>query len=444
MRIVQLAIGTQGDVAPAMCVGKALRGRGADVCVLAGTEMAGEVERAGLEYASAGVDFKRIMTSGGGFEMAESGNGASFITLFRNMKRLFAEVGPTVLKQSYEACRGADAVMTGYMSDVFGVSIAQKLGIPHISAMPQPLPIATRAGQATPNAPFKGRDSWINYAFHKAAIEPFPWRLMGAPTNDLRRDVLGLPRQRRSAYQRRLERSLILQGISPHVVPPPADRPANIHTTGYWFPQAEAGWTPSAQLVEFLEDGEPAIFMGFGSMTARDPQQITSLLTRAAAAAGTRAVIQAGWAGLGAGELPSGCLAIGAVPHEWLFPRVSAVVHHGGCGTTAAALRAGRPAVIVPLMGDQPFWGERVHALGAGPKAIPWTKLTPESLAEAIRRTLTDDEMRRTAAELGGKIRTEDGVRVATDLIAEHLGLGAAGAEAPRGAAAARTGTQPR
>ncbi|HEY3872468.1 MAG TPA: glycosyltransferase [Actinocrinis sp.] len=429
MRIVQIAIGTRGDVMPALTIGKALQERGAKVRVVAGTDLAGDVERAGLEPGSAGVDFKEVMMSEAGLDVIESGNGANFITLTRKMKRLFTLHGPTMMRAAYEACADADAVITSYTSDVFGVSIAEKLGIPHISTSLQPVPVATGAGQAIPSAPFKDRDSAINHAFHKVAIEPFNWRLMGAVTNDLRRDVLGLPAQRRRAYQRTLERSLLLWGVSPSVVPHPRDWPDNIHTTGYWFPPSEPEWTAPKELLDFLEDGEPPVFAGFGSITTRDPRRTTQLLAEAAAAAGARLLVQAGWAGLGDDDMPRGCLTIGSVPHEWLFPRVAAVVHHGGCGTTAAGLRAGLPSVVVPHSADQPFWGERITELKVG-RAIPWSKLTAGVLAAALREALENEALRRRAAELGTRIRAEDGIGVASALIADHLKLSAAPAPA--------------
>jgi UDP:flavonoid glycosyltransferase YjiC (YdhE family) len=124
---------------------------------------------------------------------------------------------------------------------------------------------------------------------------------------------------------------------------------------------------------------------------------------------------------MGGEQLPSNILRIDSAPHEWLFPRVSAAIHHGGAGTTASSLRAGVPAIIVPHLGDQPFWGKRVEALGVGPRAIPRRRLTASSLAEAIRRATSDAEMKRRAAELGEKIRAERGTARAADLIEEHL-----------------------
>lgn len=137
--------------------------------------------------------------------------------------------------------------------------------------------------------------------------------------------------------------------------------------------------------------------------------------------AGRRAILLGGWSELGGGGLPDTVLKVSEVPHDWLFPRVAAVVHHGGAGTTAAGLRAGVPAVIVPFFADQPFWGRQIYQLGVGPRPIPRKRLTAERLAVAIRIATGDEALRHRAAELGRRIRTEDGVAKAVEIIEYYL-----------------------
>src|SRR5687768_3550041 len=162
--------------------------------------------------------------------------------------------------------------------------------------------------------------------------------------------------------------------------------------------------------------------LGLGSMTSRDPARITRLMVDAVARSGQRAVLLAGWAGLG-GEttLPPNIFQLDSAPHAWLYPRMAAVVHHGGAGTTAEGLRAGRPTVIIPHMADQPFWGTRIQALGVGPPPILRPKLTAENLGEAIRRAATDPNIRQRANALGEKIRAEDGVGQAVEVVDAYL-----------------------
>ncbi|MGN5377915.1 glycosyltransferase [Streptomyces lasalocidi] len=174
----------------------------------------------------------------------------------------------------------------------------------------------------------------------------------------------------------------VFHGFSRQVVPRPADWPSEVEVSGYWWPARPRGWRPPAELVDFLQAGPPPVFFGFGSMAPSRGDRLGELVAVAVARAGVRAVVQAGWAGLSA--VGDDVLAIGDLPHDWLFPRTAAVVHHAGAGTTAAGLRAGVPAVPVPVMADQPFWAARLHRSGVAPRPLPFHELTTEALAEAI------------------------------------------------------------
>jgi sterol 3beta-glucosyltransferase len=200
-------------------------------------------------------------------------------------------------------------------------------------------------------------------------------------------------------------------------VPRPADWPATVAVTGYWFLDEGADWQPPRALVDFLEAGPPPVFVGFGSMAGRDPDRLGRAVLAALARAGQRGVVVTGWGGLRVDDPPPGVFVAEAVPYDWLLPRVAAVVHHGGAGTIAAGLRAGKPTVVCPFVADQPFWGARVHALGAGPAPIPQRRLSAEALAGAIRVAVGDDGMRERAAALGAAIRGEDGVAAAVALL---------------------------
>ena len=140
-------------------------------------------------------------------------------------------------------------------------------------------------------------------------------------------------------------------------------------------------------------------------MAGRNPEQLASLILEALAKSGQRGLLLTGWGGLRTESVPDNVFVVDAAPHSWLFPRMAAVVHHGGAGTTAEGLRAGVPAVIVPFVFDQPFWGARVKALGLGPEPIPQKKLTADRLAHAIRIAVTDPGMRQRANACGAAIR---------------------------------------
>jgi UDP:flavonoid glycosyltransferase YjiC (YdhE family) len=203
------------------------------------------------------------------------------------------------------------------------------------------------------------------------------------------------------------------------VIAPPPDWNDNIHVTGYWFLDSAEDWTAPSALTDFLESGPPPVYIGFGSMGNRKPAETTDLVLDALRRIDQRAILLSGWGGLHETDLPDSVFMIDSVPHSWLFSRVAAIVHHGGAGTTAAALRSGSPSVIVPFFGDQPFWGRRVAELGVGPSPIPRQKLTAERLARAIRQALTDNEMRQRAAQLGSRIRLEDGIARAAAVIGQ-------------------------
>jgi UDP:flavonoid glycosyltransferase YjiC (YdhE family) len=249
----------------------------------------------------------------------------------------------------------------------------------------------------------------------KRLFEPFRWRLMGKSNNQFRQDTLGLPRQRYRDNLHCLQRMLVVQGFSTHVVTPPDDWPANLHTTGYWYLDEETEWQPPQELVDFLAAGDPPVYVGFGSMTGPDPRATTTIVVEAITHSEQRAVLLSGWTGMGGIDLPPSIYLLDAAPHSWLFPRMRAIVHHGGAGTTAESLRVGVPAVIVPHLADQPFWGARVADLGVGPPPIKFKKLTAGNLAAAIRQVTSNRAMQERAAELGAKLRAEDGTGACID-----------------------------
>ncbi len=264
------------------------------------------------------------------------------------------------------------------------------------------------------------------------------WLPLGPALNRARRDVLGLPPVPiYGTIAAFMAPRLCLDGYSPHVVPPPPDWGDRHHVTGYWFLDPDPEWKPPPGLVDFLAAGPPPVCVGFGSMHNRDAARVTELVVRALERSGQRGVLLTGWQGLVPIHRSDRLYSAAAVPHSWLFPQVAGVVHHGGAGSTAAGLRAGVPSLVVPFMGDQPFWGRRVQALGVGPKPIPRRRLSAERLAEGIRLMVADEAMRRRAADLGARIREEDGVGRAVDLLEQHfrggtLHTGRPGSEATR------------
>jgi sterol 3beta-glucosyltransferase len=201
----------------------------------------------------------------------------------------------------------------------------------------------------------------------------------------------------------------------------PADWPENAHVTGSCDLPADPAWAPPRPLADFLAAGPPPIYVGFGSMTGRLPAELTALVVDAVTRAGLRAVVGTGWGGIDGQALPDHVHRVDDIPHDWLFERVSAVVHHGGVGTTTAGLRAGRPTLVVPFFGDQPYWGSRVAHLGAGPVPLPKSKLTAARLAEQMTHLLAEPRYAEGARRAQTAMLQEHGVARAVEVIGRYL-----------------------
>jgi UDP:flavonoid glycosyltransferase YjiC (YdhE family) len=420
--ITFIASGTRGDVQPTLALGKALQQPGHTVRILAGANFADWIQQQGLIPLPTQIDMQALMASEGGRDWVEKGHNP--VLQLRIMKRLLDRHGMQIASDAWDACQGSDLIVSSFTSDVYAVGMAEKLGIAHMSAPLQPTLFTTKDGRVLLNAPLPNRISWINYFFGKLFIETAAWNLYGDIANRTRTELLGLPAQTQAENRADRQKMTIIHGYSPHVVPHPEDWPSNFHTAGYWFLDENEQWQPPGNLLDFLGAGSPPVAIGFGSMTGRNPQKMNEIVLEAVQMSGQRAIFLSGWAGLGEIQLPESVLQLPAVPHGWLFPKMAAVVHHGGAGTTAAGLRAGIPSILVPHFADQPFWGQRVASLGVGPKAIMRHKLTAHKLADAIDTAVSNQSMRQNAAALGEKIRAEDGIGRAVALIEKRLEIG--------------------
>lgn len=209
------------------------------------------------------------------------------------------------------------------------------------------------------------------------------------------------------------------------MIPKPNDWGRHIDISGFYFLDLATSYTPDPDLAAFLDAGPPPAYIGFGSIVVDDPNALTEMIFEAVRQTGVRALVSKGWGGLGANEvgLPEGVFMLGNVPHDWLFQRVSCVVHHGGAGTTAAGIKAGKPTLIVPFFGDQPFWGAMVARAKAGPDPIAYKKLTADNLAESINFCLKPETVEQ-AREYGERIREEKGTDTGGQSFHSHLNIG--------------------
>ncbi len=418
MRIVIIAMGSRGDTQPYVALGVGLQQAGYDVRIVAGDNFAEFVTARGLDFVPLGVDLEDYVNNRIPGALETGWN------TFRALREVLYEGIPymdTIFASVSAACQDADALVGGLVGGITGFHFAEYHGIPMFWGLTMPLPGRTRV-RPSPIFPFRVPRALNPLTY--TVMEGFLFRML-RPLTTKWRAQLGLPPLPRTTgygYGILHGRPVVeLHAVSPAVLPHPADWGPHRHTTGYWFLDHYPGWTPPAELVDFLDDGPPPVYVGFGSMSSRDPERITGIVLDALRLAGQRGVIATGWGGINAADLPDDVFLLQSCPHDWLFPRMAAVVHHGGAGTTGAGLRAGVPAVTVPFFGDQAFWGRRVRALGAGPQPVPRRALRVDRLADAIRVAVTHTPIRDRAAALGAHIRTEDGVGRAVAVIGRVL-----------------------
>ena len=413
MKITILTAGSRGDVQPFVALAQGLKRAGHDATLAAGAGFEGFVRERGVAYARLQADYQELATS----ERGRAALGGSPVAVLRSLRESVLPMAREALDDAWAAARGADAIVY-HPKALAGAHLAEKLDVPCFLALPVPL-LAPTAAFPAPGIAARNLGGFLNritYALPRAAALPFHGTI-----NRWRREALDLPARDlfTDPFRRNGKPLPVLYAFSPRVVPPPPDWSADVHVTGYWFLDGPDHAPP--ELVRFLEAGPPPVYVGFGSMAGRDPGRTADVVLEALERAEQRGIVATGWGGLTMRSAPSHVFVTEAVSHDWLFPRVRAVVHHGGAGTTAAGLRAGKPTLVCPFSVDQPFWGHRVAALDAGPKPIPASRLTAEALADAMGQAACDPFYRQRAAEVGEAIQREDGVGRAVEVIEAHL-----------------------
>ncbi|MBX3066829.1 MAG: glycosyltransferase family 1 protein [Anaerolineae bacterium] len=421
MKITILTMGSRGDVQPYIALAQGLQQAGHEVTLCTAATFRALAESHHLKFAPVSADIIQMMQNEQGLQAMESRNPIGFLN------KMMEQMLPAVKRMSQEvfvATEGVDLIIVSSTMLFLAQALHEWRGTPFLPAYPQPL-LPTRDFQAMgmPALP-----AWMpqplrgayNRFTHYVAIQVF-YSIFRRAGNAMRQEQMGLPPMPRFADLSSLYDGSqpLIYSFSEHVVPI-SDLPATMHICGYWFTET-TDWTPPDDLLQFLDSGDKPIYVGFGSMTDRQPQELTHMIMDALKITGKRAVLLSGWGNLGSTQLPDSIHVLHGAPHDWLFPRVAAAIHHGGAGTTGASLRAGIPTVVVPFIADQPFWGERVEALGVGPAPIPRKKLTTAGLVTAIRAT-DDPQMQQKAAALGQQIRAEDGVATAIKWIEHYYG----------------------
>lgn len=414
MRILLQTLGTRGDVQPFIALGVRLKARGHEVTVSTGLGFENEIEAAGLAAEPIGVDFRALLQTA---KIKEA------MRTFRGKVRAWRESGDMTARQcddQWEIGLRLRPDLIVYNPKAFLAPwIAREVGArAAVPAVMQPI------GPVTGDFPMIG----LPRASFGRAGNRLSHRLANALISLALRRALGVWRARRPEIDiepsaKLLRGYLASGGIPPrlhaysrHLVPRPGDWNEAERVTGYWFGEPGEAWEPPEALARFLQSGPPPVYVGFGSMTAPDAEDAAALVVEALRMAGRRGIVATGWGALRPENAGEDIHVIDGAPHDWLFRRCAAVVHHGGAGTTHEGLRWGRPSVVCPVFGDQPFWGHRVAASGAGPTSIPASRLSSRGLAAAIEAALSPTMCAR-ARSIGEAIRSEAGAESAAAVL---------------------------
>ncbi len=416
MKIVMSAIGSRGDVQPFLALAVGLQQAGHRVTLVAPYNYTAWIEAHGVGTYPVQFNPQEFMQRPAIKAMLKSRNVVAQLRLMRD------ELGPGMIA-SLEKFRLAAADADFLVETTTGHGGVDVAGARHL-----PLALAFVA----PFAPTRAIPSFFlpvrfslggtyNYLTHRLLLLAI-WPAIAQPINQWRAGQ-GLPPWRSLLHMFNSRRSVgtpWLFGYSPSALPKPPDWEAYHHVTGYWDLDPAPDWQPPAELARFLESGPAPVYIGFGSMTNEDPDRLTRLALQALALSGQRGVLLTGWGSLAQRPPSDQVIYVDNVPHTWLFPRMAAVVHHGGAGTTGAGLRSGVPSLVVPFALDQYAWADVVVKLGVGPRVPRMQALTAEKLAQAIQTAVNAAPLRARAAALGAQVRAENGVARAVEIIERH------------------------
>ncbi|MFS4505054.1 glycosyltransferase [Clavibacter sp. Sh2141] len=395
MRMMLLTAGTRGDVEPFAALARHAASRGHEVRLALPDDA---VAPEGVDAVRLGLDAQRMLSPAGRTPWA----------LARHLRR---EVRPAMRRMLAAAVRETAAfapdVVVHHSLILSAPMVADALGVPRV--LVEFAPVATPSDRfPAAGGPTATRDLGARNR-STYAVPRFAARLFDA---DVARAAAELPGGRRPAG--RSPSRATLMAVSPGLLPRPDDWPERVHQTGAWYEEA-----PSASLDPVVGDflrGGSVVVASFGSMATGDASARGRAIVTAARSHGLRVLLVTGWGGL---ALPAECrgpdvLAVRSAPFDQVLPGAALAVHHGGAGTSHAVARAGVPAVVVPVTADQPFWAAQLHRQGVAAAPIPPRRLSVDALVPAMGDALA---RRERAAEVGGLMRREHGVRRAVDVL---------------------------
>ena len=411
--IAIFTIGTQGDIRPCVALGQGLKRIGYPVRIVTSSNFASLVQEAGLDFYPLTADFQALLENNR--QLTDLGlNLRAMARIFRDR---FTEWAGHWVEEGQAAIEGAGLLIGVGNSTLLAQALAEAHGLPFVGAQLQPLTPSRHMPPMVLASMSRKLPGAMNMGIYHL-LRLLVWQVMRPAINGIVRPQLGLrgfpwygPYFNTGGLRGR-----VIYGFSPQILPRPVDWPVTAQVSGYWFLD-QSDWQPPEDLQQFLQAGPKPVYVGFGSMVSRDAHGFTATVLDALRQSGQRAVLATGWGGLDGADGPNSAhdgqfFFVRHAPHDWLFPRMAAAVHHGGAGTTAAAVRAGIPSVIVPFYGDQPFWARCLHQQGVAPPALDRFRMNAGHLADALRTT-TAAPMQQAAAALGQRVRAEDGVGAA-------------------------------
>lgn len=415
MNITLISAGSRGDIAPFAVLGAALQAQGHDATLLAHDEFIGLAHRSGVRFVPArGQNPRELLDSPAGRKLLE--NAKSPRGYAREFRKLVEPVIPTAFEDSAEAAEGADLVL--YSPLAFGAfNAAEYLRIPSMQVQLQPVLPSRRYPSVFTAARTLGPiGNWITHVMGERVLSD----AIREPLNRARRELWGLePRAARNllADQRQRE-PLPLLAFDELLVPAAPGWPDGLRPTGALLEAASEVDRLPAEVEAFLAQGDDVVYFGLGSMIVEHPERLMEALTAALAKLGVRGIVQRGWGGLAPQQADPRLLFIDEVNHDLLFPRAAAIVHHAGAGTTARALRSGRPSLPLPLMGDQFFWGYRSVEAGISATSLKQSKVSTRTLCDALDRTLHEPAVTATAGRLAQQLAGDSPAERAATVIA--------------------------
>lgn len=405
MRISLHTLGTRGDVQPFIALACALKALGHDVQLAAPSQFAASASARSIAFTELPAGFLELLDSPEGKAAVAGGQGFSAgFKLLKHVKPLMADM----MRKEWDAARYfRPDVIVAHPKSISIPHVAEALQKPFVMASPVPGLTPTRTFPS-PLLPFADLGP-LNRASHTLMISSAAI-LFAKPIREWREGILKIPPRGKPPKP-----VSTLYAYSRHLLPDPVDFPSSVHVTGFWFLDSPH-YKPPEMLQAFLRGGDQPVAVGFGSMPGIDPGQLTKTVVDGLALAGKRGLLVGAGGSLQNSSLPDTCFFIGEAPYDWLFQRVVATFHHGGAGTTASALRAGKPVIACPFMGDQPFWARRIELAGLGPKALDRRRLTPEAIARSVVEA-TREAVQHRAREMSQLIAQEGGVEHAARII---------------------------